>query len=185
MSSIDHWRSDPVKFIETVLYDPETGKPFKLLPAEKAFLAHAFELDADGRLRYPEQVFGAPKKSGKTAFAALMTLTMLLLFGGMYGEAYACANDEEQAASRVFQAIRRIVERSPLLKPVAKITADKISFPTFRETTTPRSPTATPAPREPTLWYRPSMNYGATRRRRRAGCGMRWCRHRRARLPAG
>jgi hypothetical protein len=51
MSSIDHWRSDPVKFIETVLHNPETGKPFKLLPAERDFLDHAFRLDDNGRLR--------------------------------------------------------------------------------------------------------------------------------------
>ena len=132
--AVDRWKRAPALFIETVLHDPETGKPFVLLPAEKAFLAHAFKIDADGRLLYPEQVFAAPKKSGKTGFAALMTLTMLLLFGGMYGEGYCCANDEEQAASRVFQAIRRIVERSPLLKPVAKITQDRIVFPTFHET---------------------------------------------------
>ena len=61
---------------------------------------------------YPEQVFGAPKKSGKTGFAALHMLTTILLFGGRFAEGYALANDFEQAQSRVFQAIRRIVEAS-------------------------------------------------------------------------
>ena len=37
------WRSNPISFIETVLYDPETKRPFKLLPAERAFLEHAFK----------------------------------------------------------------------------------------------------------------------------------------------
>jgi phage terminase large subunit-like protein len=133
--AVDRWRANPTRFIETVLYDPETKQPFKLLPAEKEFLAHAFKLDDEGRLLYPEQVYAAPKKSGKTGFAAMVTLTMLLLFGGQYGEGYCCANDLEQAQSRVFQAIKRIVECSPLLKYAAKIMADKISFPTFRETT--------------------------------------------------
>jgi phage terminase large subunit-like protein len=135
MSNIDRWRADPVKFIETVLYDPETGRPFKLLPAERDFLAHAFKLDADGRLLYQELVFAAPKKSGKTAFAALITLTVLLLFGGRFAEAYALANDFEQAQSRVFQAIKRIIESSPLLKREAKVTADRIVFPTFHDAT--------------------------------------------------
>jgi phage terminase large subunit-like protein len=135
MSSIDHWRSDPVKFIETVLHDPETGKPFKLLPAERDFLAHAFRLDAGGRLLYQELVFAAPKKSGKTAFAALITLTTVLLFGGHFAEGYTLANDFEQAQSRVFQAIKRIIESSPLLKREAKVTADKIVFPAFRGAT--------------------------------------------------
>src|SRR5258705_13263574 len=131
-SNIDRWRSDPILFIESVLHDPETGKPFQVLPAEKQFLAYAFKLDDNGRLLFPELVFSAPKKSGKTGFAALITLTMLLLFGGHYGEAYSLANDYEQAASRVFQAIRRIVEASPLLRHAAKVMADKIIFPTFR-----------------------------------------------------
>ena len=39
---LDRWRSNPISFIETVLHDPETKKPFKLLPAERAFLEHAF-----------------------------------------------------------------------------------------------------------------------------------------------
>jgi phage terminase large subunit-like protein len=135
MSSIDHWRSDPVKFIETVLHNPETGKPFKLLPAERDFLDHAFRLDDNGRLRYPEQVFGAPKKSGKTTLAAIITLTMLLLYGGHYGEAFSLANDQEQAASRSFLMIKRIIEASPLLRAEAKITADRIIFPQFRDAT--------------------------------------------------
>jgi phage terminase large subunit-like protein len=135
MSSIEEWRSDPVGFIETVLHNPETGKPFELLAAERDFLAHAFQFGDDGRLRYPEQCFAAPKKSGKTGFAALHMLATVLLFGDRFAEGYALANDLEQAQSRVFQAIRRIVEASPLLKREAKITADKIVFPAFHSAT--------------------------------------------------
>ena len=70
---LDRWRSNPISFIETVLHDPETKKPFKLLPAERAFLEHAFKRDDDGRLLYPEQTLQLPQeKSGKTTFAAFM-----------------------------------------------------------------------------------------------------------------
>jgi phage terminase large subunit-like protein len=131
----DRWRSNPINFIETALHDPETGKPFKLLDAERDFLAHAFTLDADGRLLYPELVFAAIKKSGKTGFAGMFMLTMLLLFGSRFAEGYAIANDLEQAQSRVFQAIKRIVDASPLLKREAKVTADKIVFPAFHGAT--------------------------------------------------
>jgi len=79
---LDRWRADPIGFIEKVLFDPETGAPFKLLDAERDFLQHAFALDADGRLLYREQLYGAPKKSGKTTLSALHTLTTILLFGG-------------------------------------------------------------------------------------------------------
>ena len=134
-SALEAWRANPSAFIERVLVDPETGKPFVLLDAEREYLKHAFQLDADGRLVYSEQVYAAPKKSGKTGFAAIHMLTTILLFGGAFGEGYALANDLEQAQSRVFQAIKRIVEASPLLKREAKVTADKITFPAFRKAT--------------------------------------------------
>jgi phage terminase large subunit-like protein len=134
-TALDHWRADPISFIETVLFDPETGKPFVLLEAEKQFLAHAFKTDKHGQLLYPEQVFAAIKKSGKTGLAALYLLAMILLFGGRFAEAYCVANDLEQAQSRVFQAVKRIVEASPLLMREAKITADRIVFPAFDNAT--------------------------------------------------
>lgn len=134
-TTLERWRADPIAFIEHVLHDPETDQPFVLLAAEREFLEHAFKTDDTGRLLYPEQVFAAIKKSGKTGFAALHLLTMILLFGGRFAEGYALANDLEQAQSRVFQAIKRIVEASPLLKREAKVTADKITFPAFHNAT--------------------------------------------------
>jgi hypothetical protein len=103
------WRASPISFIEEVLHDPETGKPFVLLDAERAFMKLAFALDHDGRLLYPELVYGAPKKSGKTTLAALVVLVMVLLRSdGRFAEGYCVANDFEQAQSRVFTV--RIVE---------------------------------------------------------------------------
>src|ERR1039458_1516828 len=134
-TTLARWRTDPIAFIEQCLFDPETDQPFVLLDAERAFLEHAFKTDDSGRLLYPELLFGAPKKSGKTGFAALFVLTMILLFGKRFAEGYALANDLEQAQSRVFQAIRRIVEASPYLVREAKITSDKITFPAFHGAT--------------------------------------------------
>ena len=48
--SFARWRANPIAFIEEVLRDPENGEPFVLNPAERAFLALAFQLDANGRL---------------------------------------------------------------------------------------------------------------------------------------
>jgi Phage Terminase len=129
--TLARWRANPAAFIETVLYDPETGKPFVLLDAEREFLKHAFRVGPNGRLLYPEQVYACPKKSGKTGFAALHMLTTILLFGNRFAEGYALANDQEQAQSRVFEAIKRIVEASPLLRREANVIADKITFPAF------------------------------------------------------
>ncbi len=111
------------------MHDPETKAPYRLLPAERRFMRLAFKTDRSGRLQFPEQVYGCPKKSGKSAFAAMHTLTVTLLFGGHAPEAVLLANDLEQAQGRVFEAVRRIVEASPLLGREAKITADKITFP--------------------------------------------------------
>jgi hypothetical protein len=130
LKTFARWQRYPAEFIEEVLHDPETGKPFRLLDAERAFLERAFETGPDGRLLYPEQVYAAPKKSGKTGFAALHTLTTILLFGGKYAEGYCIANDLEQAQSRVYAALRKIVESSPLLAD-AEITRDRITFPQF------------------------------------------------------
>ena len=60
---LDRWRLSPISFVEECLCDPETCEPFVLLDAERAFLEHAFKLDADGRLLYPEQIYSCPKKS--------------------------------------------------------------------------------------------------------------------------
>jgi phage terminase large subunit-like protein len=127
--SLDDYRANPAQFIAEILIDPETRAPFQLLPAERAFLNHAFLTDASGRLVYPEQVFSAPKKSAKTGFAALHTLTMCLLFGGQYAEGYCVANDLEQAQGRVFLAIKRIVESSPELRAIARVFSDRVEFP--------------------------------------------------------
>src|SRR5262249_29508574 len=128
LSALARWRAKPISFIESALIDPETGEPFVLSDAERDFLQLAFTLNKNGRLRYPELVFGAIKKSGKTTLAALIMLTMIVLFGGRFAEGYCVANDFEQAQSRVFAMARRIVEASPLLKSEARITADKITF---------------------------------------------------------
>jgi phage terminase large subunit-like protein len=133
-STLEQWRSAPIQFIETVLHDPETRRPFVLLPAERTFLEYAFKIDETGRLQYREWLYSCPKKSGKTTFEAIVTLTMTLLFGGAFPESYVLANDLEQAKSRVFEICTRIVTTSPLLRDEAKITQDKIAFPHFNAT---------------------------------------------------
>jgi phage terminase large subunit-like protein len=128
-SALARWRREPTAFISEVMRDPETGRRFELLPAQRSFFQHAWTFNADGRLRYPEQVYSCPKKSGKTGTAALHLLTTTLVFGGRFAEGYCCANDLEQSVGRVFEAVRRIVEVSPLLRREAEITQRAIRFP--------------------------------------------------------
>jgi phage terminase large subunit-like protein len=132
--SLAYWRAHPVEFIEKCLYDPENGDPFELLPAERQFLEHAFTLGPNGKLKYSEWRYSCPKKSGKTTFAALIIITVVLLFGGSFPEAFALANDQEQAQSRVFEFIKRIIAASPLLKDEVEVTQYRITFPAFNAT---------------------------------------------------
>jgi phage terminase large subunit-like protein len=110
---------------------PGTGRPFVLYAEEKAFITRALTLTDDGRLPYPEQVYSAPKKSGKTALGAMMMLTVIVHLAGRGAEGYCLANDFDQAQGRVFDAVVRIVRASPKLADIAVITANKITFPTL------------------------------------------------------
>ncbi len=119
--------NDPCGFAEQ-LVDPDTGVPFVLYPAERRFLADAFTVAADGRLAYPELLFAAPKKSGKTTLAAIALLYVVRVIGGRHAEGLCVANDFDQAAGRVFRQAGRIVEGSPLLRGTGTVTADRIAF---------------------------------------------------------
>ena len=79
--SLQRWRANPTAFVEEVLIDPATNQPFVLLPAEREFLRHCFKTGANGKLLYPELLYAAPKKSGKTTFAAIIVITIVTLFG--------------------------------------------------------------------------------------------------------
>jgi len=127
-AALARWKADPVAFISEVLRDPETGRPFVLYAAQEHFLREALTPTADGRLPYPELVYSSPKKSGQTATAAMVVIYVIVVLGGPFAEGYCLANDLEQSTGRVFQAIARIIEASPLLRDSAKITGSKIEF---------------------------------------------------------
>src|SRR6516225_6064708 len=127
-SALVRWRANPVSFIQQVLHNPESRKPFELLDAELVFLQHAFKLDENGNLLYNEWLYSCPKKSGKTTFAAIIVITVVLLYGGSHAEAICCANAFEQSIARVYHMIRCIIECSPLLRGEARITQNKITI---------------------------------------------------------
>lgn len=127
-NALARWQRDPVSFISEVLVNPETGAPFELYPEEIRFLRKGFTPKRDGSLPCAELLFSAPKKSGKSTFAAMIALYVIVALGGSYGEAFCVANDMEQAKGRVFESIARIVRASPLLRDSAKITGNKIEF---------------------------------------------------------
>jgi phage terminase large subunit-like protein len=127
-NTLERWQRNPIRFIEEVLRDSD-GQPYRLFPAQRTFFQHAWQLTEDGRLLYPEQCLGWIKKTGKTETAAMHVLVTTLVFGGRYAEGYCIASDLEQAQGRVFAAIKRMCECSPLLAREADITANRIQFP--------------------------------------------------------
>ena len=130
---IERWRREPLSFIDQVLRDPKTGLAFKLFDAERQFLSHAWQTNDDGRLKYPDQIYSGIKKIGKSTLAAMHVITTVMI-SGRYAEGYVIANDLEQAQGRVFQAIRQIIESSPLLRREAELYASRIVFPQLSST---------------------------------------------------
>jgi hypothetical protein len=55
-------------------------------------------------------------------------LYIIVVLAGRFGEGYCLANSQEQAGSRVFQQISRIIEASPMLRGIAKLTDEKITM---------------------------------------------------------
>jgi phage terminase large subunit-like protein len=58
----------------------------------------------------------------------MVVLYVIVVLGGRYAQGFCVANDFEQAQGRVWSAIARIVEASPLLRNSAKILANRIEF---------------------------------------------------------
>jgi hypothetical protein len=83
------WRANPESFIECLI-DPDTGKPFVLLQCERTFIANMFKFDADGKMLFPDLIYSAGKKTGKTIFGAILVITTIVLFGGRNAEGYCC-----------------------------------------------------------------------------------------------
>jgi Terminase large subunit, endonuclease domain/Terminase large subunit, ATPase domain len=86
------------------------------------------QIGPDGRALYPELIYGAVKKSGKTTFAGMILIYVIRVLGGKFAEGYVISNSREQAANRVFLAAARIVEASPRLRREAKVSQAKITF---------------------------------------------------------
>lgn len=101
---------DIVEWAESEYILAETGAPIRLEEHQKRILREITRRDKQGRLIYQTVVYSAPKKSGKTEIAALLTLYWANFLCKSYGEIYCCANDFEQAQSRVFNHVVKAVQ---------------------------------------------------------------------------
>lgn len=96
---------DPVRWIETEFYIPETNAPIQLEEYQRAVLRKAFERDENGLLRYSLVLWSDLKKSAKSTIAGAVVLWMA--WHTPWESCRVVGNDLKQAASRTFFYIER------------------------------------------------------------------------------
>ena len=122
---LDHYRTDPVAFIDDLVRFNELGKPFRLLDHQREILRLAFPFDGDGRLSYDTIIYSCIKKSGKTTINAAVTLWWAWTQEAP-NEILIIANDLEQSIGRVFKAMAGIIRHNPELVRSAEVQARQI-----------------------------------------------------------
>lgn len=105
---------DPVRFIDECIQVNERGRPFALTATQREVLHAAFMFNRQGQLAWSTFVYSAPKKSGKTTLNACLTLWWCFTQDAPT-ELLVLANDLEQAESRVFATMRKLITRNPQL----------------------------------------------------------------------
>jgi phage terminase large subunit-like protein len=118
--------SDPVAWIQTHFYIPETNKPIELYPSQVVPLTEALAVD-DGLFRYSTVDWSVIKKSAKSCIAAAVGLWMC--WRKPWSSVKVIANDLKQADSRVAFYMRRAIELHPKWKQSCKIANYKITLP--------------------------------------------------------
>jgi hypothetical protein len=105
------------QIIETEYYVKQTKKPLELFPHQQRILDHLFppiEDPATWVPPYTTVVWSCIKKSGKTEIGGAVAYAHCRLFGG---DAISVANDEEQAATRMFDRVKECLETMRTANP--------------------------------------------------------------------
>src|SRR5262249_47641942 len=116
----------PVTFIDRVITKSEKGLPWTLTPYQRRVLELAFRRRPNGALLYRQVVLSEPKKSGKTFITAALGLWWACVTAKT--EIIICANDREQAESRVFRTMADLIEFNPALKTECEVYSREIIF---------------------------------------------------------
>ena len=118
---------DPVRWITNNFYIPETKQPIELYPSQTIPLRRALEKDENGLFIYSTIVWGAVKKSAKSTIAGAVCLYLMWQKG--YSTAKLYGNDQKQADSRIFNAIKIAIELHPRMKDLCRVINHKIILP--------------------------------------------------------
>jgi phage terminase large subunit-like protein len=98
----------------------EDKQPLRLEDHQRAILTEAFRHDENERFIYRTIIYSAPKKSGKTAVNALVSLWWGFCVQPP-DEIIIASNDLDQSISRVFDAAKGFINRNPVLKQKAEL----------------------------------------------------------------
>jgi phage terminase large subunit-like protein len=98
----------------------EKGKPWSWSKYQRDVLTLAYAR------HYSIRLWSEVKKSGKTFLAAIIAIWEAVTNADT--EIVCCANDEEQALSRVFQTVCQLIKYNPELSASAKVLANEIRF---------------------------------------------------------
>ena len=109
-----------VQFIDANIKLNEKGKPWRLSEYQRTVLALMFAR------HYSIRLWSEIKKSGKTFLAACIALWEAI--ANPDSEVICCANDEEQAVSRVFQTVCQLIKYNAELTRSATVQASLIKF---------------------------------------------------------
>jgi len=100
----------------------EDNQPLHLEPHQRSILLEAFRQNKSGLFIYRTIIYSAPKKSGKTAINALVSLWWAFCVQPP-DEIIIAANDLDQSTSRVFDACKGFISRNEVLKAHTSETA--------------------------------------------------------------
>jgi hypothetical protein len=117
---------DPIRFCDEFIPYNEKGKPWRLSEHHRRVLRLAFTWDTRGALALRLLLWGEPKKSGKTFIAAVLGLWWGYVPAAT--ELVIAANDLEQAQSRVFDTMRKVIGRNAALQASAKVLTSEITL---------------------------------------------------------
>ncbi|MBQ6739062.1 MAG: terminase large subunit [Synergistaceae bacterium] len=115
--------SRPIEFIERFCRHSKgefAGRPFELLPFQKAFISALFGfVDERGKRRFREAFFYMARKNGKSALLSAIALYCLIADGEAGAEVYSVATKKEQARL-IFDEALNMIKQSPELSKILK-----------------------------------------------------------------
>lgn len=121
-----------VDFFADVLTHPDdspttkAGDPFVLCDWQKVFIATLFGWRRpNGKRRYTESLLAVPRKNGKSALAAGISLYCLFAEGKVGAQIYSAAMDRDQASAIYRQAARMVAQQPTLAKYLRCIDSTK------------------------------------------------------------